>query len=346
MVKYKLVERKMTMIIIIPNNEQIMIENINNLFLKYELAFHQVSIASNCFYIFQNKIAEIVIKDLVTLSEKIEIVNIDTNYKLTNYKLKEYFNNIFNTFTFKGHKFIFIAGPCAIESSQQMDDCLKMNQKLEIPLVRGGIVKPRTSPYSYQGDIENGLSICNELKIENLVSEVMTIQQVEEFKNHVHIYQIGARNMQNFDLLKAVGKTKKPVILKRNPSATIEEWLLSAEYIMLQGNPNIALCERGIRTYENSYRNTLDLNAVAYLKTKTHLPIIVDPSHGTGDASMVLQMSLASIAAQADGIMVESHPTPSLSISDASQTINFEKLEELSIKAQNLLNLRSTYEDN
>jgi len=225
-----------------------------------------------------------------------------------------------------------MAGPCAIESEQQLMLIAHELKKNGVPFLRGGAFKPRTSPYSFQGLGEKGLQYLHKAgQIYDLVtiSEVMDEEQLELSAPYVDILQIGARNMQNFNLLKKLGKVKNPVLLKRGFSATYQDLLMAAEYILSSGNPHVMLCERGIRTFESHTRNTLDLAAVPVLKELSHLPVIVDPSHGTGRRSLVKPMALAGVAAGAHGIMVEIHPDPDKAISDAEQTLNFEQFSNL-----------------
>ena len=199
-------------------------------------------------------------------------------------------------------------------------------------MLRGGAYKPRTSPYAFQGLGFAGIMNLEQAKKETgmpIVSELMDSEQLEEFVEHVDIIQIGARNMQNFSLLKAVGKTKKPVLLKRGLANTIEEWIMSAEYILAQGNPNVILCERGIRTFEKYTRNTLDLSVIPIIKEKTHLPIIIDPSHATGDWKLVEAMSLAAVVAGADGLMIEVHDHPECAWSDGAQSVKPKRFKEI-----------------
>jgi 3-deoxy-7-phosphoheptulonate synthase len=223
-----------------------------------------------------------------------------------------------------GDELFVIAGPCSIESKEQMEQCAKMAFENGAQSLRGGAFKPRTSPYEFQGMGEEGLKILRDAAAEyNLVtvSEVMDASQIDLAASYVDILQIGARNMHNFTLLKELGRVKNPILLKRGFAATYQDLLLAAEYIISAGNPNVILCERGIRTFETHTRNTLDLNAVPALKELTHLPIVVDPSHGTGRRSMVLPMARAGVAAGADGLMIEMHPDPDRAHTDAAQTI-------------------------
>ncbi|WP_286272584.1 bifunctional 3-deoxy-7-phosphoheptulonate synthase/chorismate mutase [Thalassotalea hakodatensis] len=225
-----------------------------------------------------------------------------------------------------GGAFTVIAGPCSVESEEQLFGVSEMISKQGITLLRGGAFKPRTSPYSFQGLGLEGLKLLKAAREKyqlNIVSEIIDPNDAELMHDYIDCYQIGARNMQNFRLLEAVGKhSDKAVLLKRGISATIEELLLAAEYIINAGNPNVILCERGIRTFETATRNTLDLNAVAYLKEKSHLPVLVDPSHGTGVKSLINPLSRAAVAVGADGIIVETHLKPTEALSDGHQALN------------------------
>lgn len=224
---------------------------------------------------------------------------------------------------FGGDNFQIIAGPCSIESEKQIIGIAEECKKAGANLLRGGAFKPRTSPYSFQGLRESGLELLLKAKKETgmpIVTEIMSIKHLDLFKD-VDVIQIGARNMQNFELLKEVGRTKKPILLKRGLAATIEEWLMSAEYIMSEGNKNIILCERGIRTFEPLTRNTLDLSAIPLLKELTHLPVIVDPSHASGIARLVEPLSYASVGVGADGLMIEVHNDPPHALCDGAQSI-------------------------
>ena len=227
---------------------------------------------------------------------------------------------------------VVMAGPCSVESKEQIIETAKAVKKAGAKILRGGAFKPRTSPYSFQGLGEEGLKLLKLAKEETgmpIITEVMDTRNVPLICRYSDILQIGARNMQNYDLLKEVGKCKHPVLLKRGLSATISEWLMSAEYIMAEGNHDVILCERGIRTFENYTRNTLDLNAVPAVKELTHLPVIVDPSHGTGRYTLVAPMSKAAVAAGADGLLIEVHPNPEKSVSDADQTISTKRFAKL-----------------
>ncbi len=232
-----------------------------------------------------------------------------------------------------GGTLFLCAGPCAIESTEQIRACAAASRSSGATALRGGCFKPRTSPYEFQGLGEEGIVLLEDAGKEFgliTICEVMDALQVDFAADHIDILQVGARNMQNFTLLKKLGKTKNPILLKRGFSATYQELLMAAEYIMSEGNPYVILCERGIRTFETYTRNTLDLSAVPALRELTHLPIIVDPSHGTGVRSLILPMARAAVAAGADGLMIEIHPDPDRSISDADQTINFKEFNRLS----------------
>jgi len=227
---------------------------------------------------------------------------------------------------------IVIAGPCAVESENQIDEIAKRVKKAGAKILRGGAFKPRTSPYSFQGLGDKGLEYLHHAAQTHrllTISEVMEVQYIERVSEYVDILQIGARNMQNFSLLKELGKTKKPILLKRGMSATIKELLMSAEYIMSSGNPNVILCERGIRTFETYTRNTMDISAIPVVKKLSHLPIIADPSHATGRRDKVAPMARAAVAAGADGLMIEVHTHPELALSDGIQSLLPESFDGL-----------------
>ncbi len=242
-----------------------------------------------------------------------------------------------------GHVTI-IAGPCAIEGRENFLEAALAVKQAGAEMLRGGAFKPRTSPYSFQGLGEKGLQImaeARELTGLPLVTEVMDQKSIPMVAEYVDMIQVGARNMQNFFLLRELGKINKPILLKRGMSATIEEWLMAAEYILGSGNPNVILCERGIRTFETYTRNTLDLSAVPLLKQLTHLPVLVDPSHGTGKRELVEPMSLASVACGADGIMVEVHPDPARAWSDGPQSLFPQDFARLTDKIRRLESLNA-----
>ena len=227
---------------------------------------------------------------------------------------------------------VVMAGPCAVESREQLFEAADIVKSAGAQFLRGGAYKPRTSPYSLQGLEQQGLEYLAEARERTglkIVTEVTVVEAIEQVAKYADMLQIGARNMQNFGLLKEVGKCGKPVLLKRGLAATIDEWLNAAEYIMNEGNPDVVLCERGIRTYETYTRNTLDLSAVAAVKHLSHLPVIVDPSHGTGKWRMVRPMALAAIASGADGLMMEVHPNPAKALSDGPQSLTPEHYREV-----------------
>lgn len=231
-----------------------------------------------------------------------------------------------------GNDFVIIAGPCAVESERQVMETAIAVKNAGARILRGGAFKPRTSPYSFQGLGEEGLKYLYQAGQATgmpVISEVMDPRDVEIVEKYVDIFQIGSRNMQNFSLLREIGKAKKPVMLKRGMAASIEEWLSAAEYIVLEGNKQVILCERGIRTFENYTRNTLDLMAVPIIKQLSHFPIIVDPSHGTGREELVASASKAAVAIGADGLMVEVHPCPYEALSDGRQSLDFSKFHKL-----------------
>ena len=227
-----------------------------------------------------------------------------------------------------GGKIAVIAGPCSVESEEQILEVARSVQRSGAAALRGGAYKPRTSPYAFQGKGVEGVLLLDEARKDTglpIVSELMSADQLPLFEEAVDVIQIGARNMQNFDLLKKVGRSSKPVLLKRGLSSTIEEWLMSAEYIMAGGNPNVILCERGIRTFETYTRNTLDLSAVLAVKRQSHLPVVVDPSHACGRAWMVERMAMAAVAAGADGLIIEVHNNPACALCDGAQSVTPEQ---------------------
>ncbi|MBQ9967098.1 MAG: 3-deoxy-7-phosphoheptulonate synthase [Oscillospiraceae bacterium] len=238
-----------------------------------------------------------------------------------------------------GGNFCFIAGPCSVETHEQIIDVAKSVKAAGANILRGGAFKPRTSPYDFQGLGALGIEMLLEAKKETglpIITEVMNVTQLPLFED-VDIIQIGARNMQNFDLLKEVGKMNKPILLKRGLCATMKEWLMSAEYIMSEGNEQVILCERGIRTYETYTRNTLDLSAVPTLKGLSHLPVVVDPSHATGSRKLVRPMALAAAAAGADGLMIEVHNDPKNALCDGAQSLTPEQFAEVSAATRRVL---------
>ncbi len=234
--------------------------------------------------------------------------------------------------TIGGKKLAVMAGPCAVENEEQVMSTAQAVKAAGANILRGGAFKPSTSPYSFRGLGVEGLKLLAKAGEETglpLVTEVLSPEDVEVVARYTDILQVGTRNMQNFSLLDEVGKAKKPVLLKRGLAATIQEWLLAAEYILAQGNEEVILCERGIRTFETYTRNTLDISAVPIIHKLSHLPIIADPSHGTGVWHLVKPMALAAVAAGADGLMIEVHPTPETAMKDGAQSLNFKNFEQL-----------------
>ena len=235
-----------------------------------------------------------------------------------------------------GNNFAMIAGPCSVESEEQIIEVANAVKAYGANILRGGAFKPRTSPYAFQGLKDEGIRLLLEAKKATgmpIITEIMNIRSLDLF-NDVDIIQVGARNMQNFDLLQELGKTKKPILLKRGLANTLQELLMSAEYIMSEGNENIILCERGIRTYETYTRNTLDISAIPVLHELSHLPVVVDPSHATGRSALVPSMAVAAAAAGANGIMVEVHNNPACALCDGAQSLTPEQFKELNIKVQ------------
>ncbi len=278
-------------------------------------------------------IVEIDQRDLELLPGVDEVVKLTTNYKLAA-RASQGVDTVIevNGVKFGGKYTGLIAGPCTIESYDQVDKTAQELKDSNVKIIRGGAFKPRTSPYAFQGLGEEGLKIIRSVADNHgmaVASEIMEVSQLEMFEKYVDILQIGARNMQNFNLLREVGRAHKPVILKRGLSSTYEEWLMSAEYIMAGGNNQVILCERGIRTFEKFTRNTLDLTAIPVIKKLSHLPIIVDPSHATGLRDKVEPMSRAAVAAGCDGLIIEVHYDPDSAICDGAQSLYPLQYQEL-----------------
>lgn len=243
-----------------------------------------------------------------------------------------------------GH-FAMMAGPCSIESEEQIESTIQHLLANGVRIMRGGVYKPRSSPYSFRGLGQEGLKMWYEQARKagiRIITEVMMVEQIEAMHDYVDIFQVGARNAQNFNLLDALGQVDKPVLLKRSMSGTIDELLQSAEYIFSNGNEKIMLCERGIRTYETAYRNCMDVNAIAMLKEKSHLPVIADPSHGIGIRSYVPRIALASVMAGADGVIMEVHQRPEKAFSDGQQTLSYQEAERLYKGLRKAYDLRVT----
>ncbi|MDC0230522.1 3-deoxy-7-phosphoheptulonate synthase [Aureispira] len=277
-----------------------------------------------------------------------DLHRVSDNFKLVSrkWKVQETIIDLGDNVKIGGGHFELMAGPCSIEGEQQIEDTVQHLFKNNIKIMRGGVYKPRSSPYSFRGLGLDGLKLfykaCKAKGIK-IITEVMQVSQIDDMLNYVDIFQVGARNAQNFNLLDALGKVDKPVMLKRGISGTIDELLQAAEYVFSSGNEKILLCERGIRSFEKSYRNTLDLNAVPILKDKSHLPVIVDPSHGIGVRKHVEKMALAGIMAGADGLIIEAHSNPEKAYSDGQQTLSFTEAASLYKKANKVVGLRGTF---
>jgi 3-deoxy-7-phosphoheptulonate synthase len=281
------------------------------------------------------------VRDFESMDGVLNIVRIMEPYKLCSRTFQSENSIIrFNGLAIGADRIVVMAGPCAVESEQQIYEIARLVAQAGATILRGGVFKPRTSPYAFQGLGMDGLKImrqvANEFKLP-VVTEVLEISQIEEIYPYIDIYQVGARNMQNFSLLRALSKIDKPVLLKRGMAATIEEFLMAAEYIMSGGNYKVILCERGIRTYEQYTRNTMDISAIPMVKKLSHLPIIADPSHGTGKREYVAPMARAAVAAGADGLIIEVHHEPEKALSDGPQSLlpdQFQRLiEELKVIA-------------
>jgi 3-deoxy-7-phosphoheptulonate synthase len=264
------------------------------------------------------------VERVVRVSSKLKLSSWDFHPAKTTIKLLD--------FEIGGNELTIIAGPCSVETEEQTMSAAKAVKAAGAKMLRGGAFKPRTSPYEFRGLGKRGLEILAQAREETglaIITEVMTPADVEQVYEYTDVFQIGARNSQNYFLLEEVGKAKKPVMLKRGLSMLIEEWLLAAEYVLSQGNPDVILCERGIRTFEKETRNTLDVSAVPVAQRMSHLPVFVDPSHAAGKRPYVAPLSLAAVAAGADGLMIEVHPNPDQAMSDGMQSLNFDEFADL-----------------
>jgi len=279
------------------------------------------------------RFGELAKRDVETHPAVEKIIETDRPYKLASKAFRQVTKFKLPNGTLIGNKkIVFMAGPCSVENRSQIEEIAKQVKDAGCQVLRGGAYKPRTGPYDFQGLGKIGLKFLRDAGDTynlSVITEVLDIRDIELIEKYTDIFQIGTRNMQNYPLLRELGKSKKPVLLKRGMWATYKELLLAAEYILLGGNDNVMLCERGIRTHVAETRFTLDLNAVPYLKHETHLPVIVDPSHGTGRANLVRVMSRAAIAAGADGLLLEAHIDPRRSISDSDQAISLQELKKL-----------------
>lgn len=288
----------------------------------------------HCFVVHPDKKKEVDIRRFGFLPGVKDVHRVDAPYKLVSnqWRVEPTVIHFENGASIGGEELQIIAGPCSIESEEQVIEVVKHLSENKIHFMRGGVFKPRTSPYAFLGNGIDALKYfhqyANEAKI-GVVSEVMDVSQIDKMHDYIEIYQVGARNAQNFNLLAALGETDKPVLLKRGISGTLDELLQAAEYIFSHGNEKIILCERGIRSYETAYRNVFDINAIPYLKSHTHLPVVADPSHGIGVREFVSDVAFAAVAAGADGLLMEIHPRPEEAASDAQQTLNFTEARNL-----------------
>jgi len=276
-------------------------------------------------------------EDLKAFDGVDEVTRVSTPFKKASrsFHPEDSIINLKNGLKVGGDQFVMMAGPCSVESEDQLRTIARELKKSGVKILRGGAYKPRTSPYAFQGLEVEGLKILRKVADEFdmlVVTELMSPDVLDEFETYVDIIQIGARNMQNFSLLKALGKSTKPILLKRGMAATIQEWLMSAEYIMAYGNDDVILCERGIRTYETYTRNTLDISSVLAVKELSHLPVIIDPSHAAGRWNMIESLSLASLAVGAHGLIVEVHHDPEHAMSDGAQSLKPKKYAEMAKK--------------
>ena len=281
------------------------------------------------------------IREVGHLPGVIDVFKVSDPYKLVSRKWKTERTKIdLGDNVILGDSLQFMCGPCSIENVQQLEAVASFLQSQNVQIIRGGAFKPRSSPYSFQGLGLEGLKIIKEVAMKyklKVISEVMDISQIDIMHEYIDIFQVGTRNSQNFPLFQELGKVEKPVLIKRGMSGTLEELLQAAEYVFAKGNEKIILCERGIRTFEKSYRNVLDINAIPVLKDKSHLPVIVDPSHGIGIRKYIEAVTLAGVVAGADGVLMEIHETPELAFSDGDQTVNFEEARNIITKAKALV---------
>lgn len=319
-------------------------ENIRNVceyVRKFNLSTHVVNGAERSIIGVIGNVEVLEDKPISAMEGVYDVVRISSPYKLVSRSAKPD-NTVVRVkdVDIGGGNFVMMAGPCAVESYEQMIEAAKAVKKSGAKVLRGGAYKPRSSPYSFQGLEEEGLKILNAVGRETgmvTITEIVSSSHIEKVSQYADILQVGSRNMQNFELLKEIGKSNMPVLLKRGLSSTIEEWLNAAEYIMKEGNPNVILCERGIRTFETYTRNTLDLNAVAAVKNLSHLPVIVDPSHGTGRRDLIAPLSRAAVAVGADGLIIEVHPHPDMALSDGAQSLTPEEFDKVSKEVNKIL---------
>lgn len=317
------------------------IKNVCEYVRKFNLSTHVVNGAERSIIGVIGNVEVLEDKPISSMEGVYDVVRISSPYKLVSRSAKPD-NTVVRVkdVDIGGGSFVMMAGPCAIESYEQMLEAAKAVKKSGAKVLRGGAYKPRSSPYSFQGLEEEGLKILNAVGRETgmvTITEIVSSSHIDKVSQYADILQVGSRNMQNFELLKEIGKSNMPVLLKRGLSSTIEEWLNAAEYIMKEGNPNVILCERGIRTFETYTRNTLDLNAVAAVKNLSHLPVIVDPSHGTGRRDLIAPLSRAAVAVGADGLIIEVHPHPDMALSDGAQSLTPEEFDNVSKEVNKIL---------
>ncbi|MDP4266542.1 MAG: 3-deoxy-7-phosphoheptulonate synthase [Bacteroidota bacterium] len=329
---------------LVENIEPQELENIRNKVHEIDYEVTDVRTSSNHYLICIGK-KEFDIRNIGNLNGVKDIHRVSDSYKLVSrkWKVDPTVIDLGDGVQIREGDFTLIAGPCAVENEHQIELIVDHLVKNNIKIIRGGVYKPRSSPYTFRGLGMEGLKMFYKVSKSRgikIITEVMEVAQIEPMYEYIDIYQVGTRNSQNFNLLGELGKIDKPVLIKRGMSGSIDELLQSAEYIFSSGNEKLILCERGIRTFENAYRNTLDLNAVPILKEKSHLPVVVDPSHGIGLREHVETMALAAVMAGADGVIVEIHEKPEEALSDSQQTLNFDESYKLAEKLRKVFELR------
>lgn len=320
------------MIIVCKNSNETDIKNLTDKFEDLGFRTHLSTGTETTIIGLIGDTSKIDIEDVAALNIVEKVQRVSEPYKLVNRKFHNEDTIIdVNGAKIGGGHFAVMAGPCSIESEEQIVNCAKAVKASGANFLRGGAFKPRTSPYAFRGLKAKGLELLLTAKKETglpIVTELMSLEHLDLF-NDVDIIQIGARNMQNFEMLAEIGKCRKPILLKRGLANTIEEWLMSAEYIMSEGNENVILCERGIRTFETATRNTFDVSAIPVLQNLTHLPVIADPSHASGKSSLIKPLAKSAVAAGADGLMIEVHPEPSKALCDGAQSLTPEAFEDV-----------------
>lgn len=320
------------MIIVCKNSNETDIKNLTDKFEDLGFRTHLSTGTETTIIGLIGNTSKIDVEDVAALNIVEKVQRVSEPYKLVNRKFHNEDTIIdVNGAKIGGGHFAVMAGPCSIESEEQIVNCAKAVKASGANFLRGGAFKPRTSPYAFRGLKAKGLELLLTAKKETglpIVTELMSLEHLDLF-NDVDIIQIGARNMQNFEMLAEIGKCRKPILLKRGLANTIEEWLMSAEYIMSEGNENVILCERGIRTFETATRNTFDVSAIPVLQNLTHLPVIADPSHASGKSSLIKPLAKSAVAAGADGLMIEVHPEPSKALCDGAQSLTPEAFENV-----------------